>query len=99
MIADTSNYNIGGKSYSFDKSGACKNPSGSSVKSGWSQANNEWYYFESNGSLAKGWKQIGGKWYYFNTTNGAMTTGVKTISGKIQRKIIRTEDEQKTNAN
>ena len=83
MIADTSNYNIGGKSYAFDKSGACKNPSGSSVKSGWSQTENAWYYFDTKGNLTKGWKQISGKWYYFDTTNGEMYTGPHYIGKKL----------------
>ena len=82
MIANTSNYCINGKSYAFDKSGVCTNPSGSSARSGWSQANgSDWYYY-TNGTAAKGWKQISGNWYYFDTTTGVMYTGQRTISGK-----------------
>ena len=83
MIANTSNYNIGGKSYSFDSSGACLNPSGSSIKTGWCKTDSDWVYFDSKGNLTKGWKQLSGKWYYFNTTNGTMASGVQIISDKM----------------
>ncbi len=69
MVSDVENYLIDGKYYSFDSSGACKNPSGLSGKqTGWFKKADEygyrhyettprwhyrWVYFDSNGEMYK----------------------------------------------
>ncbi|MBQ3544111.1 MAG: hypothetical protein IJA34_03830 [Lachnospiraceae bacterium] len=40
---------------------------GESIKAGWVQIDDKWYYYDSKGVMAKGWKRINTRWYYFNT--------------------------------
>jgi len=44
------------------------------VKKGWLQNNNNWYFLNSSGVMQTGWLFDSGAWYYLNTS-GAMKTG------------------------
>ena len=61
------------KIYLFDKDGVL-------VKgAGWKEANERWYYLNSDNSLLYGWQTINGKKYYLDKYNG-MANGVSCIS-------------------
>ncbi|WP_034450183.1 hypothetical protein [Butyrivibrio sp. AE2032] len=87
MVCDAVNYNIDGKYYSFDSSGACLNPDGTSeTVSGWykeyiSEDNYAWYYYGEDGTLYTGWNKIGGKWYYFEESGRMCARTKKSIDG------------------
>ena len=82
MIAGMENYPIGDKYYSFDSSGACKNPSGiTEPENGWFRryfisnwVNGYYWLYYENGVAATGWKIIDGQRYYFNS-DGSMVCG------------------------
>ena len=42
---------------------------------GWTQHNDNWYYFFDSGTVAVGWKYIDKNWFYFNQ-NGELQTGL-----------------------
>lgn len=48
-------------------------------KSGWTQTNSKWYYYQ-NGKPVTDWKKIDGAWYYFDGS-GVMATDWKQIGG------------------
>ena len=84
-------WNIDGKIYFFNSSGAwVKSP-----KDGWNSAtstyNNsdgssykytEWAYYK-NGKALTGWVRVKGTWYYMNKEHGNMVTGVINDNGKL----------------
>ncbi|EHK2441076.1 cell wall-binding protein [Clostridium perfringens] len=49
---------------------------------GWKKIDDEWYYFNGNGSLKTGWLSLGGKRYYLNDQDGNMVIGALAIEGK-----------------
>lgn len=57
-------YEIDGKVYAFDNSGAMKN--------GWYKYEGIWYYFKNDGSMHYGWLQLGKTWYYLDEYYGDM---------------------------
>lgn len=46
-----------------------RNESGELTKNGWQNANNNWYYFDSDGYAVKGWQYIDGYKFYFDETS------------------------------
>lgn len=46
----------------------------SSKKTGWSQENGRWYFYNNDGRKLTGWISNGGNWYHLDN-NGAMQTG------------------------
>ncbi|WP_034450178.1 hypothetical protein [Butyrivibrio sp. AE2032] len=89
MVCNAVNYKIGKKYYSFDPSGACIDPEGSSeiIVPGWfketfSSKSYVWYYCGEDGKLYTGWHKIGGKWYHFGD-NGRMDVGLTNIDGDL----------------
>ncbi|EHI98347.1 cell wall binding repeat-containing protein [Clostridium sp. DL-VIII] len=50
------------------------NTEGSSYSVGWSNIDNTWYYFGTDGYMKTGWVNDGGTWYYLQSS-GAMKTG------------------------
>lgn len=52
-----------------------KNWKNEAPEDGWTQHNDNWYYFFDSGSVAIGWKYLDNKWYYFNT-DGSLKTGL-----------------------
>ena len=49
---------------------------------GWKKIDDEWYYFNGNGTLKTGWLSLGGKRYYLNDQDGNMVIGALAIEGK-----------------
>ena len=49
---------------------------------GWKKINDEWYYFNGNGTLKTGWLVLGEKRYYLNDQDGNMVIGALAIEGK-----------------
>ncbi|WP_283705501.1 L,D-transpeptidase family protein [Clostridium perfringens] len=49
---------------------------------GWKKIEDEWYYFNGNGTLKTGWLSLGGKRYYLNDQDGNMVIGALAIEGK-----------------
>ncbi|HHQ4188728.1 TPA: L,D-transpeptidase family protein [Clostridium perfringens] len=49
---------------------------------GWKKIEDEWYYFNGNGTLKTGWLSLGGKRYYLNDQDGNMVIGDLAIEGK-----------------
>ena len=49
---------------------------------GWKKIEDEWYYFNGNGTLKTGWLSLGGKRYYLNDQDGNMVIGALAIKGK-----------------
>ena len=49
---------------------------------GWKKIDDEWYYFNGNGTLKTGWLSLGGKRYYLNDQDGNMIIGALAIEGK-----------------
>ena len=48
---------------------------------GWQRINNNWYYFNQDGTAQTGWYQSGaGNWYYFDYTNAWALTGWQYIN-------------------
>ena len=48
---------------------------------GWQRINNNWYYFNQDGTAQTGWYQSGaGNWYYFDNTNTWALTGWQYIN-------------------
>ena len=86
MICNAVNYEIKGVYYSFDSSGACINPSGTTelgtgwVKRSYQSNSYEWFYYYENGDPHNGWEKIDGKWYYFS--DGRACTYNRYIDGK-----------------
>ncbi len=74
MVSNVENYLIDGKYYSFDSTGACKNPSGLFGElHGWLKVSidhwlfYDWVYYDDNGEMYKEkWLNYAGKWYYFD---------------------------------
>ncbi|MEG2350013.1 MAG: hypothetical protein RSB57_05850 [Hungatella sp.] len=59
------------------------NPDGMpSVQTGWVQKDQQWYYYDAQGSLFTGWLQDNGNWYYLDPASAAMKTGFLTLEGK-----------------
>ena len=54
----------------------------SARKTGWSQTNGDWCYYDSNGKRLYGWQKISGKWYYLDDFFGAAQTGWLKLDGK-----------------
>ena len=52
-----------------------KNWKNEAPKDGWTQHNDNWYYFFNSGSVAVGWKHLDNNWYYFNN-DGSLRTGI-----------------------
>ena len=52
-----------------------KNWKNEAPEDGWTQHNDNWYYFFNSGNVAIGWKYLDNKWYYFNT-DGSLKTGL-----------------------
>ena len=49
---------------------------------GWQNINNNWYFFDSNGTAKTGWYQSGyGNWYYFDPSNAWAVKGFQYING------------------
>lgn len=48
---------------------------------GWQHLENEWYYYDVDGSPANGWRAVNGKWYYM-ADNGKMLTGWQYVGDK-----------------
>ena len=69
-------YNIGGKNYLFDSTGAL-------VPGGWQLVNGTWYYMGTDGAPVTGWLLYQKKWYYLNPGDGAMAAATwRQIDGK-----------------
>ena len=79
MVSNVENYTINGIDYSFDASGACKNPyaQADTKITGWYQRTTTiyteyqrtpyWYYYDANGVMyTNKWLQSGSNWYYFD---------------------------------
>jgi len=47
-------------------------PDGTYPANAWRAINNEWYYFNADGTMFTGWLQSGEKWYYLDPVSGAM---------------------------
>jgi hypothetical protein len=54
---------------------------GNSYSIGWTQINDSWYYFGTNGYMKTGWIQDKAWWYYLQD-NGSMATGKVVIKDK-----------------
>ena len=52
-----------------------KNWKNEAPKDGWTQHNDNWYYFFNSGTVAVGWKYLDNNWYYFNN-DGPLRTGI-----------------------
>lgn len=57
-------------------------PATDSIKTGWSQIDGQWYYYDNTGNLFTGWLLDNGDWYYLNPADGKMQTGFLTLDGK-----------------
>lgn len=66
--------------YYVDSTGARTNIE---KKAGWVTADGKKYYFDKNGNMIRGWMRLNaGKDRYYFGSDGAMYTGLNTISGK-----------------
>ena len=72
-------YEIGGKDYYFNGSGALQT---GWIKKDWGGGDIEWYYANSSGVLLTGWQKIGTKWYYFEPNYYEMYIGYWVIDGE-----------------
>ncbi|GAA0076525.1 hypothetical protein UT300005_09030 [Clostridium sp. CTA-5] len=54
----------------------------STVKQGWHQEGENWYWLWSDGTKRNGWLEENGQWYYFYG-NGQMATGFINLNGAI----------------
>ena len=52
-----------------------KNWKNEAPEDGWTQHNDNWYYFFNSGTVAVGWKYLDNKWFYFNN-DGSIKTGI-----------------------
>lgn len=52
-----------------------KNWKNEAPEDGWTQHNDNWYYFFDSGTVAVGWKYLDNKWFYFNN-DGSIKTGI-----------------------
>ncbi|WP_314159904.1 MBL fold metallo-hydrolase [uncultured Gemella sp.] len=52
-----------------------KNWKNKAPKDGWTQHNDNWYYFFNSGTVAVDWKYLDNNWYYFNN-DGSLRTGI-----------------------
>ena len=52
-----------------------KNWKNEAPEDGWTQHNDNWYYFFDSGTVAVGWKYLDNKWFYFNN-DGSLKTGI-----------------------
>lgn len=67
-------YEIDGKEYVFNNSGAWTS------SPGWTNSGyNNWYYLKADGSVYHGWLQQGNVWYYLDEVYGYMHTGYSYI--------------------
>ena len=56
-----------------------RNESGELTKNGWQNANNNWYYFDSDGYAVKGWQYIDGYKFYFDETSCSLIQDLEGI--------------------